>query len=239
MSEFNLFVTESKTEHTITIVPSTQFTASVVFNAAPSFSLAVGNVVTIANKADSASYASHANTAVSALTASYALASSGKIENAVSASYAESASYAPASFPYTGDAEITGSLKTTDAVQANQLSIQSNGGLFVISGSVTTGILGVTENIYPTIPKEQFTGAVIEYVAQRPNGVRIGMVLGVWSGSAHSFTDVSATDIGDTSDIVTGFLMLDDRIQFQVHSAGSGSGTWTVQTLFKLFPKLT
>lgn len=212
----------SQTIETVTLVVSTSVSP---------VNLTMPNYVTYAKSAGSASFAE---------TASYALASAGVITNAISSSYAETASYSPVQdpFPYTGTAVITGTLEVTDNVQTNKLVLDSQNGLFVITGSVTSGIFGVTENIRPTISTASFSGATIDYLAQREGGVRIGTVMGIWSGSTYRFTDVSSTDIGDTSDLITGFLLVNDSIIFQVHSAGSGSSTWTVQSLFKLFPRL-
>lgn len=191
------------------------------------------------------SFANTAGTSSYSHTASYALTSAGTITNAISSSYtftasfAETSSYAPSTFPYTGDAVVTGTLTTTDKVTSNQLALNSYNGTFVFTASVNTGIFGVTETIYPVIDTGSFSGAIIEYIAQRTTGIRIGVVMGIWdTNGSYTFTDVSSMDVGDTADLVTGFLPVNNNILFQVHSAGSGSGVWTVQSLFKLFPKL-
>lgn len=209
----------SQTVEPITLVVSTDI---------PTYTVSVPTFVNFANSAGSASYAD---------TASYALASAGTITNAISSSYAETSSYTTADpFPYIGNAQITGTLAVTDKISSNKFEIDSLNGVFVLSGSVTAGIFGVTENIQPSIPMNQFSGAIIEYLARRDSGIRIGMVMGIWSGSTYTFTDISSRDIGDTSDLSTGFLPIGNNITFQVNSVGSGSGTWTVQSLFKLFP---
>lgn len=192
-----------------------------------------------ASFAETASYSEYTGQAGTATTASYALTSAGVITNAVSSSYSEyavSASVVPPTFPYVGTAVITGSLNTTNEIKTNKLTFDSRNGLFVMSSSITSGVFGVTENIHPLIPTSSFSGATIEYLARRPTGIRIGLIMGIWSGSSYTFTDVSSTDIGDTSDLVTGFLLVNENIIFQVHSAGSGSDPWTVQSIFKLFP---
>lgn len=135
-------------------------------------------------------------------------------------------------FPYTGTVEIAGSLTSQD------MRLYTGGGPFVMTASVNTGIFGVTEDIHPFIPMDEYSGTIIEYLAQRPSGTRIGTVMGIWSGSDHTFTEVSTTDIGDTEDLVTRFLMIGNDIRFQVNSAGSGSDPWAVQASFKLFPRI-
>jgi hypothetical protein len=79
---------------------------------------------------------------------------------------------------------------------------------------------------------------MIEYLAQRPNATRMGLIMATWSGSSIVFTDVSTADIGDTKDISFAFLHSSDEFRLRVNSNGSGSGAWTIQSLFRLFPNL-
>jgi hypothetical protein len=140
-------------------------------------------------------------------------------ETSLSASYAATASYVVAggdTFPYTGDAEIYGTL----------------------SGSITSGVFGVSENIQPSISSLQYSGGVIEYIATRSTGTRIGIIMATWIGETKVFSDVSSADIGDTSDISFDFIRVGTEWRLRIHSQGSGSGEWTVQTLFRLFPRL-
>jgi hypothetical protein len=91
-----------------------------------------------------------------------------------------------------------------------------------------------------------FRAASIEYVAQRQGNIdaRIGTVMGVWDINAPGgpeekakFTEVSTTDIGDTSGIHAKFLEVNGYIQFQFE-CGPGD-PWIVQSVFKLFPNLS
>jgi len=176
---------------------------------------------------------------------------------AISSSYALTASYAlnagaGSGFPFSGSAVITGSLQVDGPVTATSVtsslygSVQSsqleiNAGQFTVlfTGSINTGIFGVSEYIYPYISTTRYSGMVVEYLAQRPGACRMGIIMAAWLNTASViFTDVSTTDIGDTSDISFKFLSSSNELRLRVSSEGSGSGAWTVQSLFKLFPNL-
>jgi hypothetical protein len=163
-----------------------------------------------------------------------------------SASYANRSSYADyAPIP---DGFITASSQIIDSISGNTIqptSIETNdfrlnaGGVqMVFTGSVSTGIFGVSEYVRPFISTTEYSGASIEYMATRPGASRMGIIIATWSGSLLSFTDVSTADVGDTRDISFGFLQFGNELRLRVNSDGSGSGTWTVQSLFKLFPNI-
>ncbi len=173
---------------------------------------------------------------------------------AISSSYALTASYAlnagaGSGFPFSGSAVITGSLQVDGPVTATSVtsslygSVQSsqleiNAGQFTVlfTGSINTGIFGVSEYIYPYISTTRYSGMVVEYLAQRTGACRMGIIMAAWLNTASViFTDVSTTDIGDTSDISFKFLSSSNELRLRVSSEGSGSGAWTVQSLFKLF----
>jgi hypothetical protein len=170
--------------------------------------------------------------------------------NAISSSYALTASYAEnisdfAAFPYTGSAEITGSLQITGSltveniVQSREFKLSAGDVSITFTGSINTGIFGISEYIQPFISTHSFSGASIEYIAQRPGATRMGIIMATWAaGSTLVFTDISTADVGDTSDISFIFLPSGSYYRLRVNSSGSGSGTWTVQSLFKLFPNL-
>lgn len=193
-------------------------------------------------------YADFAGNAVTASYATYALLVSGSIE---SASYAATASYAlnasgQATFPYTGDAVITGSLTVTGSVTAtekikgNEFQLNAGEVFIVFTGSVNSGIFGVSEYVQPYISTIDYSGATIEYMATRPGASRMGIIMATWTNNSNIiFTDVSTADVGDTSDISFAFIPSASVYRLRVNSLGGGSGTWTVQSLFKLFPNLS
>ncbi len=169
---------------------------------------------------------------------------------ALSSSYALTASYAEnlsdlAAFPYSGSGEITGSLTITDylsvekSIQSSEFKLNAGEVSITFTGSINTGIFGVSEYIQPFISTASYAGASIEYIAQRPGATRMGIIMATWAeGSTLTFTDISTADVGDTSDISFIFLPSGSYYRLRVNSGGTGSGTWTVQSLFKLFPNL-
>ena len=123
-------------------------------------------------------------------------------------------------------------------VKSNEFRLDAGTVNIVFTGSINTGIFGATEDVKPYISTIDYSGTTIEYIAQRPGATRIGMVMATWSGSNVVFTDISTADIGDTKDIAFGFIQSGSYFKLRVNSSGSGSGAWTVQSLFKLFPNL-
>lgn len=126
--------------------------------------------------------------------------------------YAQTASYALAAltaedaFPFTGSAEVAGSLTTTQYIQTNEFRLTAGALNLIMTGSITSGIFGVSEYVLPYISTTSYSGTTIEYLANRGDATRMGIILATWSGSSIVFTDVSTADIGDTSDISFGFL---------------------------------
>lgn len=133
---------------------------------------------------------------------------------------------------------ISGSTITPHSVQSDEFKLNAGNVSLTFTGSVTTGIFGATEYVLPFIPTSSFSAATVEYVATRPGALRVGNILAGWSGSLVTSTDVSNTDIGDTSDMQFSVVQNDGYIKLRVTSLGSGSYSWTVQSLFKLFPTL-
>lgn len=130
-----------------------------------------------------------------------------------------------ASNSFKGTQEITG-------------SVIFNGASVEISSSLKGGIFNATELIDPLISAIEYAGVAVEYTAQRQNAVRSGIVLASWSGSSITYTDVSNTEIGDTNDLSFNFVRIGNDIRFRAYSQGLGSGEWTAQFLFKMFPNL-
>ncbi len=192
--------------------------------------------------------------ALNANTASYALSVSGSIDTAVTASYALTASFVSGAvsdwntLPNKPTGLVSSSVQTvqnvsgsniiTNKVESNEFKLIAGNVSLTLTGSINTGIFGATEYVYPFISTSSFSAATIEYVATRQGGLRVGMILAGWSGSTTTVTDVSSTDVGDTSDILFSLVQDAGYIKLRVESLGSGSYPWTVQSLFKLFPSL-
>lgn len=118
-------------------------------------------------------------------------------------------------------------------------SVIFNGASVEISSSLKSGIFNATELIDPLISATKYSGISIEYTAQRTNAIRSGIILASWSGSNITHTDVSNTEIGeDLNDLSFNFVRIGDDIRFRAYSQGLGSGEWTAQFLFKMFPNL-
>lgn len=139
----------------------------------------------------------------------------------------------------TGSVLLTGSISVTEEIKSNEFQLNAGTVSLVFTGSINQGVFGVSEYIQPYISTLQYSGMTVEYLAQRPGACRMGIIMASWldTGSV-TFTDISTTDIGDTSDISFRFISSSNELRLRVNSAGSGSGTWTVQSLFKLFPNL-
>jgi len=166
---------------------------------------------------------------------------------AVSASYATTASYAvnAASVPagtVSSSAQVvtyvSGSTIVPNRVESNEYTLIAGAVSLTFTGSITSGIFGATEYVLPFIPTSSYSAATVEYVASRQGGLRVGVILAGWSGSNTTVTDISSTDVGDTSDIRFSLVQDSGYIKLRVESLGSGSYPWTVQSLFKLFPTL-
>ena len=167
---------------------------------------------------------------------------------AVSSSYATTASYAanaasvPAGTVSSSTQVVTyvsGSTIVPNRVESNEYKLIAGAVSLTFTGSITSGIFGATEYILPFIPTSSFCATTVEYVASRVGGLRVGIILAGWSGSQTTVTDVSSTDIGDTSDIRFSLVQDGGYIKLRAESLGSGSYPWTVQSLFKLFPFLS
>lgn len=141
-----------------------------------------------------------------------------------------------------GSAQVVSAIQGQDiapsTVTTNALLLNTQSSSTIISSSVKTNIFDSTEIIDPPFNVTAYSGVLVEYVAQRQEGVRTGMLYGSWSGSTITYTDVSNTDVGDTSDLSFNFIRVADDILLRAYSVGSGSGAWTVQCLFKMFPNL-
>ena len=165
----------------------------------------------------------------------------GTASRALTASYAANAVSVPAGTVSSSAQVVTyvsGSTIVPNRVESNEYKLIAGAVSLIFTGSITSGIFGATEYVLPFIPTSSFCAATVEYVASRAGGLRVGVILAGWSGSNTTVTDISSTDIGDTSDIRFSLIQDSGYIKFRVESLGSGSYPWTVQSLFKLFPNL-
>lgn len=139
-------------------------------------------------------------------------------------------------YTLSGSAVVT--LGTTGSYQIIQLDLVAADKIVTIEGSTLINIFAETANVDPLISSIMYSGAAIEYNAQRTNAARFGKVMASWSGSQLVYTDNSTNDIGDTSDLSFNLIKIGDNIQFRAYSAGIGVGTWNISFTFTLFPNL-
>lgn len=169
------------------------------------------------------------------LTANTVIVSSSQIYSSGSTKFGDSVED---THQFTGSLGVDGpSILQNISVSTLQVRANENTST-LISSSITTGVFNATEIINPPFHVTEYSGILVEYVAQRAGGVRTGMLYGSWSGSSITHTDVSNTDVGDTSDLSFNFIRVGDNILLRAYSEGSGSGAWTIQCLFKMFPNL-
>jgi hypothetical protein len=169
------------------------------------------------------------------LTANTVIVSSSQIYSSGSTKFGDSVED---THQFTGSLGVQGpSILNTTSVE--NLQVRANDAVAtIISSSVTSGVFNATEIIDPPFSVTEYSGVLVDYVAQRASGIRAGSVYGSWSGSNIAYTDISNTDVGDTSDLSFNFIRVGDNILLRAYSLGSGSGAWNIQCLFKMFPNL-
>lgn len=207
----------------------------------------------------SSSYSNSSSFAITSISSSYALSTS-TASFATSANLANTASYAlyaltvaasgAIDYPnlsasndlYVGNNLTVGNsavIKSiTGSVQSTQVKIYTETSSVYLSASVVSGVYNETRLVNPPISTNSFSGTSIEYTAQRTSDIRSGLIIASWLGNNVTYTDVSNTDIGNTEDLSFNFIKISDDIRLRAVSVGSGSGAWTIQFLFKLFPNL-
>ena len=210
-SEDRVFITPLTDQHRVTISP---IQVKAVDNLSSYIRQAQFAVTSL-----SASYADYAEDAGRAVTASYADVSSGTV--------------AQANFANTSSIAYTSSV----AEVAEKVVFAHASGSIIYTGSLAEGIFGVSETVY-TCTTSSYCSALVEYVAERANSIRVGQIMATWLDGTIKFTDLSTTDIGDANDISFNVVLNGGNVNFRVTSLGIGSGAWTVQTVFKLFPRL-
>jgi len=137
-----------------------------------------------------------------------------------------------------GSSAELNSLEVSNAVQATALEVNNGSTEIVLNSSLTTDIFAESRTIQPLIPAVSHSAISVEYTVQREAATRSGVLMASWSGSSITYTDISNTDVGETWDLSFNFIKTGDDILLRAYSLGSGSGTWTVHCLFKLFPNL-
>jgi hypothetical protein len=133
--------------------------------------------------------------------------------------------------PNSGNVLLNGNQKISGSLNLGSGNIE-------FTSSLVSGVFNATELVHPTLSTVLYSGANIDYTAQRTDAVRTGTIMTSWSGNNISYTDISNGDVGDTNDLSFNLVRFNDEIQLRAYSQGLGSGEWTIHFLFKLFPNL-
>ena len=148
---------------------------------------------------------------------------------AVSSSYAISSSYSmTSSYSQVAQSTVSASYAATSSYSTNFTAATS----LIIDGAIQKGtsiastIVG-TYNLF-TDPTGSYTSAFGRYTVYRGANSRSGEFITSWNGSTTTYTDVSTTDIGNTSDVSFISARVFGDIQISVVTATSG---WTVRML--------
>jgi hypothetical protein len=120
-------------------------------------------------------------------------------------------------FPFTGIAQITGSLIVTDTVQIDQSLIDYS--------SVNSSIVG-NNNLYQ-IATGSYTAAFTKYVVSNGANARAGEFVTVWNGTTAVNYDNSTTDIGNTADVTFASAIVTNQIKIDAVTATSA---WVIKS---------
>jgi len=122
-------------------------------------------------------------------------------------------------FPFTGTAQITGSLIVTNTIQLDATLTDY--------ASVNSTIVG-TDNLFQQATGS-YTSAFMKYTVSKGANSRAGEFVTVWNDALPVVSyDNSTTDIGNTADVVFTSAIVTSQIQINTVSATSG---WKIKTL--------
>jgi hypothetical protein len=120
-------------------------------------------------------------------------------------------------FPFTGTAEITGSLIVTS-------NIQIDGSLIDFS-KVNSSVVG-NNNLYQ-IATGSYTAAFTKYTVSNGANARAGEFVTVWNGTNVVNYDNSTTDIGNTTDVTFASSIVTSQIKIDAVTATSA---WLIKS---------
>ena len=128
----------------------------------------------------------------------------------------------PDIFAYIGSAIITGSLTVTGSIN-------------IVSSSYGYGTVSDVDSEVDTVGSvdaTKYKAAFFDYVISDGTNFRAGTVTSVWdySNTAVSQTDVSTTDIGDTTNVTLNVILDGTLAKLQATTTGSG---WDIHTLIR------
>jgi hypothetical protein len=124
---------------------------------------------------------------------------------------------AGAAFPYTGSAQITGSLGVTGSTSLNST---------LNTSTVITSAAG--SNTILTQATGSYTSAFFKYAASSGSNARAGEVIAIWNGASAQYTDYSTVDIGNTATLSTTASISAGNVLFTAQTSLAG---WTIKAL--------
>lgn len=126
----------------------------------------------------------------------------------------------------------------TGSYQVQQLNLMASSSAVAVSAATLANVFDETALVDTTISAVDYSGAAIDYNAQRDGAARFGTVMVSWSGSNLVYTDNSTNDIGETWDLSFNLARAGNHILLRAYSLGSGSGGWNIGFTISLFPNL-
>ena len=120
-------------------------------------------------------------------------------------------------FPFTGIAEITGSLIVTTNVQID--------GSLIDYSSINSSIVG-SNNLYQ-IATGSYTAAFTKYTLRNGANARAGEFVTVWNGTTVVNYDNATTDIGNTADVTFTSAIVTSQIKIDAVTATSA---WVIKS---------
>lgn len=139
--------------------------------------------------------------------------------------YISTGSLSVATFPYTGNATISGSLTVSGSGITLTGSLGINGSLtnYIITGSLPAG----TSTVFQ-INTGSYTSALAKYTVNKSTNARAGEFMTVWNGNEIVNADISTTDIGSTAEVAFTSSLVGGQIQTNIVTSTSG---WNVKML--------
>jgi len=119
----------------------------------------------------------------------------------------------PSTFPYTGSAQITGSLIINNALST------------AVSNLVNTG----TTTLY-AFATASYDGVFVDYTARSGSNARAGQLMGIWDSTSVNFTETTTTDFGSTDGLTLGMNISSSAI---IVSASATTNGWTIKTIIR------
>jgi hypothetical protein len=123
----------------------------------------------------------------------------------------------------TGSFSISGSLNITGNILLGSISDPA-----LFAAQTVTANTGIT-TIY-ALPISSYEGAFFDYTIRSGSNSRAGQIMGLWSGSAVNFTEVTTVNFGNTAGFNFGMSISSSNMILSSSATTSG---WTVRTIIR------